>query len=84
MIRLTNHRQTRSVLRQLRRRRGLTQQTLAGMLHVTRAAVTYRERGQRGLPIDAVIDTAHALGFTLVLLPDREPGRRDTGTGWPS
>lgn len=82
MIRLTDHSQTRQILRQLRRAQGLTQATLGQATHVTTKAISYRENGHRDLHISALIDTAKALGFIVALLPDR--GRRTTGTGWPT
>jgi transcriptional regulator with XRE-family HTH domain len=84
MITLTGPRQTREVFRHLRQGRGLTQANLARAVHVTPPAIGMRERGERGLPIDTLIDTARAFGFTVALLPIREPNRRPTGTGWPA
>lgn len=51
--------------------------------NVSAKTVANREQGVSGLTTEVLIDTAHALGFTVALLPTRRPGT-PTGTGWPT
>jgi transcriptional regulator with XRE-family HTH domain len=79
---------TRRALRRLRQHHGLTQHQLAQMLHVGTNTVSYRETGRVGITAEALVQTAHALGHDIVLIPHQvagtHPGRRSTGTGWPA
>jgi hypothetical protein len=72
------------VFRHLRYAHGLTKRNLGLLLHVSPRTIEDRESCRNGIPTDALIDTAHVLGFRLALIPQRHPGARDTGTGWPA
>jgi DNA-binding XRE family transcriptional regulator len=87
-LRLANARHTAALLRAMRRdtggqRTGMSQAELARRLHVTPKTITYRERGQRNMVIDVVIETARVFGYDVALIPMRRSGVEDTGTGWP-
>lgn len=74
----------RTSFRRMRLNRRLTQAKLAERLHVHHRTVAYRESGRSHLDADAILQTAHALGYAVALIPQRHPGARDTGTGWPA
>lgn len=73
-----------ALFRHLRETAGLSRRQLAARLFVSMVTVGGRERGTKGYDADALIDTAHVLGFRVALIPQRHPGARDTGTGWPA
>lgn len=73
-----------ALLRHMRERSGLTRPGLARRLHVSHRTIEDRETCRNGIPTDALIDTAAAFGFAVALVPQRHPGARDTGTGWPA
>jgi transcriptional regulator with XRE-family HTH domain len=83
-IPLLSDRQIGPLLRRLRKREGLTLEQLGARVHLTRKGVWNRELNSRAITAGALLDTAHALGFTVALVPQRHPGARDTGTGWPA
>lgn len=84
MITILSERHAGLVLRHLRERIGLTRRELGKRLFVSGPTVANRERGDRGIATDALLDQAHALGFLVALVPNRRPGCRETGTGWPA
>lgn len=84
MITILSERHAARILRHFRETAHLTRRDLARRLFVTGTTVAKRENGEHGMATDVLIDTAHVLGFRLVLLPERHPGARDTGTGWPA
>ena len=59
-------------LRELRKRRGLTQQQLATRADVHRVYVAKLEAGERLPSLDVATRLARALGLSLVLLPVEE------------
>jgi len=54
-------------VRQLREKRGLTQEELAAKAHLHLNSVSLIERGQRGISLDTILELARALGVK----PDR-------------
>lgn len=84
MITIVSERYAARLFRHLREQLGLTRRELAARLYVTGTTVAKRENGEHGYATDALIDTAHVLGFDLALVPSRHPGARPTGTGWPA
>lgn len=84
MITIPHSRYARMLLRHLREAAGLTRRDLAARLFVSNSTVGNREHGSRGYDTDALIDTAHVLGYAVALVPLRHPGARNTGTGWPA
>lgn len=83
VIPLTSDRQIGPTLARLRRDAGLTVRQLATRLHVSPSGVAKREKSQASYHA-LLIDTAHVLGFAVALVPQRHPGARPTGTGWPA
>ena len=84
MITIPSERYAARLFKHLREQLGLTRRELAARLFVTGTTVAKREQGQHGYATDALIDTAHVLGFDVALVPARHPGARPTGTGWPA
>lgn len=84
MITILSERHASRLFRYLREQRQLTRRELGKRLFVSNVTVGNRELGIRGIPTDALIDTAHVLGYAVALVPQRHPGARDTGTGWPA
>lgn len=84
MITLLSETQAGRLFRYLREQRRLTRRELARRLFVSNVTVGNREAGLRSFHLGALIDTAHVLGFRVALVPQRHPGARDTGTGWPA
>lgn len=84
MIPILSERQAARLFRHLREQAKVSRRDLAARLFVSTGTLVNRELGARGIPTDALIDTAHVLGFRLALIPQRHPGARDTGTGWPA
>lgn len=74
----------RVAFREMRRNRKLSQSQLAAQLHLSKNAIVYRESGRFHMDIDAVLRTASVFGYNVALIPERHPGARDTGTGWPA
>jgi transcriptional regulator with XRE-family HTH domain len=84
MIVIPNERYAARLLQHLREQLGLTRRDMARRLFVSNVTVANREYGTRGIATDALIDHAHVLGFAVALVPQRHPGARPTGTGWPA
>ena len=84
MITIISERHAAQALRRIREQQHVTRQALADRIPVSFSSVRQREFSRRGLHTDALIDTAHALGHDVVLIPSRRPGARPTGTGWPA
>jgi transcriptional regulator with XRE-family HTH domain len=84
VITIRNSQHLARVLRHLREQAGLTRRELAGRLYVSATTIANRERGCGGWHTDSTIDAAHTLGYDVALTPSRRPGRRNTGTGWPT
>lgn len=82
-IHLTRHHHLGALLRGLRRNSGLTLRQLAAITHVSPSGVHKREASD-GITAAGLIDHAHALGYAVALVPQRHPGARETGTGWPA
>lgn len=83
MITILSERHAARLFRYFREQAGLTRRDLGARLFVSNVTVANREYGVRGIATDALIDTAHVLGFAVALIPQRHPGARNTGTGWP-
>lgn len=71
-IKITSEAQANRMLGAMRRYAGMRQSELAAKAHVSVSAVRDREHGRRGLHVEALVATAGALGFDVVLVP-REP-----------
>ncbi len=84
MITILNERHAARLFRHFREAASLTRRELGKRLFVSCTTVSNRELGVRGYPTDALIDTAHVLGYAVALVPQRHPGARPTGTGWPA
>lgn len=84
MITLLSERHAARLFRYFREQAGLTRRELARRLFVTGTTISKREQGAHGYATDVLIDTAHVLGYTVALIPQRHPGARPTGTGWPT
>lgn len=74
----------RNALREMRENRKLTQAQLAERLHVHHRTIAYRESGKSHMDYDMIRQTADVFGYDVALIPQRHPGARDTGTGWPA
>jgi DNA-binding XRE family transcriptional regulator len=84
VITIVNGRHVVRLLRHLRDQSGLTRRDMAARLFVTAKTVANRELGARDVTTDVLVDTAHVLGWAVALVPQRHPGARNTGTGWPA
>lgn len=84
MILIRNSQHLARVLRHLRETAGMTRRDLANRLFVSGTTIGYRERGRFGWDTDSTIDAAHIFRHDLALIPQRRPGVRPTGTGWPT
>jgi len=84
VITIASERHAALLFRHLREQQHLTRRDLASRLFVSAKTVGDRERGTKGYALDAAIDTAYVVGFGLALVPQRHPGARPTGTGWPA
>lgn len=84
MITIRSRHHAAQLFRHLREAQGLTRTDLARRLFVSPKTIANREHGVTGLALDVVIDTARALGFDVTLVTIVRPGRRTTGTGWPT
>lgn len=83
MITIVNRRHAARVFRYLREARHLTRRDVADRLFVSAKTVANRERCELGMTAEVLLDTAHVFGYTVALVPQRHPGARPTGTGWP-
>jgi transcriptional regulator with XRE-family HTH domain len=81
VITLTNDRHLGRLLRHLRIGAGLSQTQLGIRTHMTKGGISKREIDSRAVTAGALIETARALGYSVVLVPR---GARPTGTGWPA
>lgn len=84
MITIISRRHAAAVFRHLRENRHLSRLDLADRLFVTQKTVGNRERCELGMSTEVLLDTAHVLGYTVALVPQRHAGARPTGTGWPA
>lgn len=84
MITIRSRQHAAQVFKHLRLGQDMARTTLARQLYVSAKTVANREQGVSGLTTEALIDTAHVLGFGVALVPLRHPGARPTGTGWPA
>lgn len=84
MITILSRRHAAQLFRHLREQLHLTRRDVAARLFVSTKTVANREHAVYGVIPDEAIDHAHVLGFRLALIPQRHPGARDTGTGWPA
>lgn len=75
-IKITSEEQAGRALGDLRRAAKLRQSDLAAAVHVGVTAIRDREQGRRGLHVRALVDTADALGYDVVLIrhqPKEQP-----------
>lgn len=84
MITILSRRHAAQLFQHLRTGLDLTRRQLAERLYVSAKTVANRERCELGMTTEVLLDTAHVLGFAVALVPQRHPGARDTGTGWPA
>jgi transcriptional regulator with XRE-family HTH domain len=84
VITLLSSRHAGEVFKHLRHAHALTRPRLARLLHVSPRTIEDRETFRNGIPTDGLIDTAAVFGFAVALVPQRHPGARPTGTGWPT
>lgn len=84
MITILSRRHAGQLFRYLRETLALSRRDVAARLFVSAKTVGDRERCVRTIVPDEAIDHAHVLGFDLALVPQRHPGARPTGTGWPT
>jgi DNA-binding XRE family transcriptional regulator len=76
-VRLTSGRNLGPLLRRLREEAGLTGDQLGARIHLTRRGICARELHGSALPVGALIETAHALGYRVALIPQAlTPDRR--------
>lgn len=74
-IKITSEEQAGRALADMRRAAKIRQSDLAASVHVGVTAIRDREQGRRGLHVRALVDTAAALGYDVVLIP-RQPEER--------
>jgi transcriptional regulator with XRE-family HTH domain len=84
VITILNAQHLARTLRQLREQADISRRSLARRLFISIGTLINRELSTRGIPTDALVDTASALGYDVALVPARHPGARPTGTGWPA
>lgn len=60
-------------LRELRQRRGLTQQQVADLARLPREKIVRLEQGRGTTAIEAYVAAAHAMGAELTLVPTQRP-----------
>ncbi len=68
-IQITSEADTALALGDMRREAGMRQSDLAAKVHISLSAIRDREHGRRGINAQALIDTANAAGFDVVLVP---------------
>ncbi len=83
MITLTSEREIGPTLRALRHGAGLSIRQLSIRARLSSSGVLKREQRPGG-SVGALIEHVRPLGYTVALMPQRHPGTRDTGTGWPA
>lgn len=69
MIVLRNSAELREILRRIREYQDITGAQLGQRLHVDRRTIRGRDTGGHGYTADALIETAHALGYAVALIP---------------
>lgn len=84
MITIRNSQHLARIVRHFRETAGLSRRDIADRLFVSQKTIGERERGQHGWDTDSTIDIANVFGYDLAFIPQRRPGRRPTGTGWPA
>jgi transcriptional regulator with XRE-family HTH domain len=82
-IPLLSDRQIGPTLRTLRHNAGLSLRQLGLRTRLSPSAIQKRERSAAGY-VGILIEHVRPLGYTVALIPQRHPGARDTGTGWPA
>lgn len=82
-IPLTAGRHIGPLLRQLRQDAGLTLRQLSTRTHLSISGISKREQAHAGY-VDIFVEHTRALGYGVALIPERHPGARETGTGWPA
>jgi len=83
VINIDRQRPIGPLLRELRHTAGLAPLQLAALVHISRSGIFKREAA-RDIPTSALMSTAYALGFHVVLVASHHPGTQPTGTGWPA
>lgn len=81
MITIRSRHHAAQIFKHLREGQHLARTDLARRLFVSSKTIGNREQGVAGLALDAVIDTARALGYQVALI---RTDRHETGTGWPA
>jgi transcriptional regulator with XRE-family HTH domain len=76
VIRLDSQRHVAATLRRLRYEAGYTVPAFARRLGISASLGYYRDRGERPISVDALIDAADLLGYELVLKPRQGATRR--------
>lgn len=84
MITILSGRHAGQLFRHLRAYHEMSQRELGWRIQTDQRTISARESGHGGMLTDALIDTAAIFGFNLALIPQRHPGARPTGTGWPA
>ena len=64
-------------IREARKARSLTQESLAAAVSLTRTSITNIEQGRQNFPLHVLIEIASALGIPPAELLPPEPGDRD-------
>jgi transcriptional regulator with XRE-family HTH domain len=73
VIDLTNDRELGPLIRRLRHDAGLSLVQLAKRVHLSKGGQSKREIDSRAMTAGALIETAHALGYRVVLQPAVTP-----------
>ncbi len=76
LIRITGNRGLGPLLRLLRRTARLSQAELGKRIHLTGNGVSKREIGDRATTVAALVETANAAGYDLVLVARDRRGAR--------
>lgn len=84
MITIVSRRHVATLFRRMRLYREMTQIELGRIVHADRKTIRDREVHRLGLSTETLLDTAAVFGFDVALVPQRHPGARPTGTGWPA
>jgi transcriptional regulator with XRE-family HTH domain len=83
VIPLTTDRQIGPTLRELRHNAGLSLRQLSQLASLSASGIQKRERSTAGY-VGILIEHVRPLGYAVALIPQRHPGARPTGTGWPA
>lgn len=84
MIRLAEPADWAPALRSMQATIGMTATELADVSDLTRPHISNMRWGAFVPSFQAAFRIAHALGYDVALVPQQHPGRRITGTGWPT